>query len=95
MCDFAQFDFIRGDVQNLRAGVDGVRNHHGDLVNQLNQIQKNVHQLQNQPAQTTHGVQAAVVSQVKPAKPDVFTGVRRANVEEWLFSFEQCIRERE
>src|SRR5258705_10063884 len=80
------------ELQNVRAELDNVRNQSATLVNQLNTVQSNVQQLQRPAVPANTGVPAANVTRVKPAKPEMYSGLRGMSPDEWLFSFEQYMK---
>ncbi|HXP49092.1 MAG TPA: hypothetical protein VN922_04015 [Bacteroidia bacterium] len=69
-----------------------MRNQGATLVNQLNTVQNNVQQLQRPAVPVNSGVPAANVTRVKPAKPEMYSGLRGTSPDEWLFSFEQYMK---
>ena len=85
-------DTHSAELQNVRAELDNVRNQSATLVNQLNTVQNNVQQLQRPAVPANTGVPAANVTRVKPAKPEMYSGLRGTSPDEWLFSFEQYIK---
>src|SRR6201988_3842294 len=85
-------DTHSAELQSVRVELDNVRNQSATLVNQLNAVQNNVQQLQRPAVPANTGVPAANVTLVKPAKPEMYSGLRGMSPDEWLFSFEQYMK---